>query len=104
MDVGALKKILIGFGFGILFIILSGLLTGGILFADFLLNLNLPSNFMLFGIVYGFVAGLIYLLTVRIKGQKEDIVRRAILFGIGFWLSFSTFHIIGYFTFSGFSL
>ncbi len=104
MAFSTLKKILIGFGFGMLFIISSGLFTGGILFADFLLGLNLSSNFMLSTIPYGFVAGFIYLLTIKIKGQKEDIVRSGILFGIGFWLSFSTFYIIGYFTFSGFNL
>ena len=102
MAFGAIKKILLGFCIGILFIILSGLLIGGILFADFLLGLNLTNNFIIFGIPYGFVSGLLYWLLLKFMGAKGDIIRRGFLFGIGFWLSFSTLYIIMYFAFSRF--
>lgn len=103
MAFGALKKVLIGFGIGVLFIILSGLITGGVLFADFLLSLNLFNNFMMFGVPYGLVTGFIYSLFIKLRIGTNS-VREGILFGLGFWLSFSILYIIGYLTFSGFSL
>ncbi len=101
MAIRALKKILLGFSIGVLFIVLSGLLTGGVVFADFLLSLNFANSFMIFGIPYGFVAGLIYLLFLKFKG-KENIIKMGAFFGIGFWLSFSVLYIIMYFAFSRF--
>ena len=101
MAIIILKKILLGFGIGTLFIVLSGLLTGGILFADFLLSLNITNNFILFGIPYGFIAGLIYLLVLKFRGKK-DVFKTGTFFGIGFWLSFSILYIIMYFAFSRF--
>ena len=102
MAIKSLIKLLFGFGFGVVFIVLSGLLTGGILFADFLLNLNLSDNFIVFGIPYGFIAGLVYLVFLKFRGAEEDVFKKVVFFGIGFWLSFSILYIIMYFAFSNF--
>lgn len=102
MAFGELKKVFFGFSFGLVFIILSGLLTGGILFADFLLNLNVPSNFLVFGVPYGIMAGLLYFLLLKSKGGRGNVLKKAISFGIGFWLSFSVLYVIMYLAFSRF--
>ena len=94
-----LKKIFLGFGIGTLFIVLSGLLTGGVLFADFLLSLKLSNNFIIFGVPYGFVAGIIYSLFLKFRDIKAGI-----FFGVGFWLSFSILYVIMYFAFSRFQI
>ena len=87
MVIGELRKVLIGFGAGISFILLSGLLTGGILFADFLLNIDLLNNFLMFGIPYGFIAGLIFIIFIKFRRMEIiNSVKIGILFGIGFWL------------------
>ena len=95
-------KFFLGFGLGVVFIILSGLFIGGIPFADFLLNFNFSDNFIIFGVPYGVVAGIIYLLIRKFRGTGGNLLISGILFGAGFNLSFAILYLIMYFAFSGF--
>src|SRR3989344_5192720 len=97
------NQLFIGFGLGIIFIILSGILTGGILFADLIPISNSIFTFIILGIPYGFLAGFLYLSFVRIKKiENGGILKKSILFGLGFWLSFFSLYIVSYFALSSF--
>ena len=96
----SLIKLLVGSGVGIGFIILSGIFVGGILFSEFIPVYNIASTFMILGLPYGFIAGVLYALFAKIKKPEGNFLKDGFLFGIGFWLSFSILYIIGYLAFS----
>src|SRR3989338_4830131 len=98
----SLTKLFIGFGAGIGFVILSGIFVGGILFSEFIPVYNMRFTFMILGLPYGFIAGISYALFSKIKKPGGNFLKDGLLFGIGFWLSFSTLYIIGYLAFSNF--
>lgn len=103
MAIGSVNKFFTGFGFGVLFILLSGIFYGGILFANLLPNFNSSFLFVLLGIPYGFAAGITYLIYSRFRDAGDrDVVRNSLFFGIGFWLSFLSLYVFGYLAFSNF--
>ena len=98
-----LIKLFEGLGFGILFIFLSGMFYGGILFADLLPNFNSNFLFILLGIPYGFIAGIIYVIYSKFRKVIDgDLIKSSLFFGIGFWLSFLSLYVLGYLAFSNF--
>ncbi len=98
-----LIKLFKGLGFGILFIFLLGIFYGGIPFADLFPNFNSSFLFILLGIPYGFIAGVIYATYSKLRKVIDgNLIRSSLFFGIGFWLSFTSLYILGYFAFSNF--
>jgi|SRR3989344_6059118 len=95
-------KLVYGLGFGIIFILVSGFFYGGILFSDFLPSSSSNSYFIILGFPYGFISAIVYAIFLKLKKVSENVVKKSLVFGAGFWLSFATLYLIGYLAFSNF--
>ena len=96
-------KLVYGFCFGTLFIVISGLIYGGILFSDFLPRTNSSFYFIILGLPYGLFAAIACAIFLNQRKSLEGILKKSLFFGVGFWLSFALLYIIGYFASSNFS-